>query len=156
MSSLLAFDRKVFPVSDRFEEDYWRTLTSYWMLIDRVKVGCCAFEKNVDFQEDIRDDETNPPMHGSLFIATTAILPRYRGAGLGQMLKCWQICYARRHRFPRIVTNVRKRNTNMLRINQRFGFEVIRTTQGYYSGPNDSTVVMELCLTLPPAGRLST
>lgn len=87
--SLLAFDRKVFPPSDLFDSDYWRELESHWMLIDGVKVGCCAFEKDVDFQEDIRQDAANPQMEGSLFIATTGILPRFRGFGLGQMFKCW-------------------------------------------------------------------
>ena len=32
----------------------------------------------------------------------------------------------------------------MIHLNRKFNFEVIRITPGYYSGPSDSTVVMEL------------
>lgn len=148
MRSLLTFDRKVFRVSDRFTADYWKELESYWMLIDNVKVGCCAFERDVDFQEDVREDGVNPQMKGSLYIASTGILPRFRGLGLGQMLKYWEICYARRYRFRRVVTNMRGNNTTIVRLNKKLGFKVIRTTPRYYSHPTDLTVVMELRLTL--------
>ena len=114
------------------------------MLIDDVKVGCCAFEKHVDFQQDQRDDGLNPRLAGSLYIATTGILPRFQGRGFGRMLKCWQIAYAWQNKFNRIVTNTRKRNKPMIHLNRRFNFEVIRVTPNYYSRPADSTVVMEL------------
>ena len=142
--SLVAFDRKVFAAPDRFPADYWRRLQSYWMLIDDVKVGCCAFERHADFQQDLREDGENPGLAGSLYIASTAILPRFQGRGFGRMLKSWQIAYAWHHNFNRIVTNTRKRNTRMIHLNRMFGFKVIRTTRGYYSQPPDSTVVMEL------------
>src|SRR4029453_11240829 len=114
--SLLAFDRKVFPRFDRFPAEYWSQLHSYWMLIDGVRVGCCAFEQNVDFQGDQRDDGHNPALRGSLYIASTGILPRFQHRGFGQLLKCWQIAYARRHKFTRIVTNTRSRNTAMIHL----------------------------------------
>lgn len=60
------------------------------------------------------------------------------------MLKAWQVAFAWRHKFNRIVTNTRKRNKPMIHLNRKFNFEVIRITPGYYSGPSDSTVVMEL------------
>jgi hypothetical protein len=60
------------------------------------------------------------------------------------MLKCWQIAYAWQNKFNRIVTNTRKRNKPMIHLNEKFDFEVIRVTRNYYSGPTDSTVVMEL------------
>lgn len=147
---MLAFDRKVFPISDRFPPTYWTTLTSYWMLVDGVKAGCCAFQKHIDLQEDLRPDHFNPAMKGSLYIASTGILPRFQGRGLGTLMKAWQICYARRHGFNRIVTNTRKRNTAMIRLNKKFGFKVLRTTRAYYCEPTDSTVVMELRLTGSP------
>jgi ribosomal protein S18 acetylase RimI-like enzyme len=143
---LVAFDRKVFPKSDRFPKEYWMEIEAYWMLVDNLKVGCCAFEKRVDFQEDIREDEANCRMDGSLYIGTTGILPKFQGKGFGQLLKSWEIAYARYHGFTRIVTNTRKRNRSMIALNRKFGFEVIRTTPDYYSDPADSTVVMELIL----------
>jgi len=145
MRSLLAFDRKVFPASDRFTADYWKELETYWMLIDGVKVGCCAFEENTDFHED----GVHAQLKGSLYIATTGILPRLRGLGLGTMLKYWEICYARRHRFGRIVTNMRASNTTIIQLNKKLGFKKIRTIPHYYSGPEDSTVVMDLLLPGP-------
>ena len=146
MRSLLAFDRKVFRPSDRFDKSYWRTLEVYWMLAAGVKVGCCAFETHVDFGEDSREDGLNPPMRGSLFIATTGILPRFQGRGFGRLLKAWEIAYAGYHGFHRIVTNTRKRNTAMIAMNRGFGFRILRTSPAYYDDPPDATVVMELRL----------
>jgi GNAT superfamily N-acetyltransferase len=142
--SLMAFDRKVFPPSDLFDADYWRACVVYWLIVDGVKAGCCAFEEHVDFQDDLRADGVNPPLKGSLYVASTGIHPKYQGQGLGTLLKSWQICYARHHGFKRIVTNIRGRNTAMLMLNQQFGFDIVRTTPRYYSDPLDSTVVMEL------------
>lgn len=141
---LRAFDRKVFPRSDLFSIQDWKEYKSYWMIIDGTTVGCCAFQEHVDFQEDLSR------MQGSLYISSTGILPKYQGAGLGRLFKSWQIAYARYHGFHRIVTNTRSRNQRMIALNRRFGFRILRTTPGYYTGPKDSTVVMELRLgTLP-------
>ncbi len=143
---LKAFDRRLFPKADLFTTKQWKTDESWWMIIDGKRVGCCAFHPNADFQEDIRKDHLNPPMKGSLYITTTGILPKFQETGLGQLLKSWQIAYAKRHGFRRIVTNNRRGNAAIIRLNKKFGFRVIRTTPGYYSGPPDATVVMELRL----------
>jgi ribosomal protein S18 acetylase RimI-like enzyme len=143
---LKAFDKKVFPKADLFDATAWRGYESYWMIVDRRAVGCCAFQTNVDFQEDVREDGVNTPLPGSLYIATTGILPGRQGTGLGALLKCWEIAYAKYHGYKRVVTNVRSRNAAMLALNRKFGFQEIRTTAGYYAGPRDATVVMELVL----------
>lgn len=143
---LLAFDRKVFQPADRFHADYWYQLESYWMLIGGVRVGCCGFEKHVDFVDDLPPGMSTPDRPGSLFIATTGIRPQDQGIGLGQLMKAWQICYARRHGFQRIVTNVRSRNTAMLNLNRKFHFQVLRTIPDFYTDPADATVVLELVL----------
>jgi len=144
--NLQAFDRKVFGKSDLFPASYWRICESYWMLIDGVKVGCCAFEKHVDFRQDLHPDGRNPRREGCLYICTTGILPRFQGRGFGRLMKQWQIAYARHHGFKRIVTNTRKRNAAMIALNRKFHFRTIRTTPRYYSEPADATVVMELSL----------
>jgi len=144
--SLMAFDRKVFRASDRFPADYWKGCESYWMLVGDTKVGCCAFQRHVDFQEDIREDGLNPPLQGSLYISTTGVLPKYQGMGFGQLMKCWQNSYARFHGFSRMVTNTRKQNAAMVALNRKFGFETVRATPAYYRSPPDATVVMELIL----------
>ena len=144
--SLMAFDRKVFSSSDLFDSKTWKMFESYWMLVDGIKAGCCAFDAHTDFQEDINQDGINPPLKGSLYISTTGILPRFRGMGFGALLKSWEISYARFHGFSRIVTNTRKHNVAMIKLNRKFGFRIIRTTPGYYSDPADATIVMELRL----------
>lgn len=146
LRSLMAFDRKVFTRSDLFPAAYWRACEAWWMLIDGEKAGCCAFQRDLDFQEDLEEDGWNPEKKGTLYIATTGLLPAYQGTGLGPLMKAWQIAWARRNGFTRIVTNTRKRNKRMIALNERFGFKVIRTTPGYYAEPTDATVVMELKL----------
>jgi len=142
--SLQVFDRKVFRKSDWFPASYWRTCESYWLLVNGVKIGCCAFQKHVDFLEDLGDD--NPSVHGTLYISSTGILPKFQGQGFGQLLKCWEIAYARHHGFARIVTNTRKRNAAMIALNRKFGFRIVRISPRYYSDPTDAAVVMELAL----------
>lgn len=141
--ALLAFDRKVFPKADLFPTAAWRQCESHWMIVDGARAGCAAFLLHVDFQEDVRDDGVNPVRPGTLYIATTGILPRYQGLGLGQLMKAWQVSYARYHGFHRIVTNTREGNHRMIALNRKFGFRVVRTTADYYSDPADATVVME-------------
>lgn len=146
--SLMLFDRKAFHdyPGDWFDREYWKACDSWWMIVDDRKVGCCAFEQHLDFREDARMDGDNPRRQGSLYIATTGILPSFRGRGLGTLLKSWQLSYAQMHGFTRIVTNTRKSNKPMIQLNKKFGFKVLRTTPNYYRAPRESTVVMELRL----------
>ena len=145
LRALAAFDRRIFP-SDCFPASAWRAYESWWLLLDGRKVGCCAFAPHVDFEEDLHPDRDNPPREGSLYIATTGILPRYQRQGLGQLLKSWQLAYAARHGFTRIVANTRKSNKAMIALNLKFGFRILRTAPRYYSDPTEATVVMELHL----------
>jgi ribosomal protein S18 acetylase RimI-like enzyme len=143
LNSLLAFDRKIFPPADRFDADYWKLCESHWLVVGRTKVGCCAFQKHVDFHDA---SGHAPYRKGSLYISTTGILPRFQHQGLGPLLKSWQIAYARYHGFNRIITNCRKRNARMIALNRQFGFRIVRTIPRYYTEPADSTVLMELLL----------
>ena len=140
---LLAFDRKIFPPADRFDAAYWRTCESYWLIVGKTKVGCCAFQKHVDFHRASGDA---PRRQGSLYISTTGILPRFQNRGFGPLLKSWEIAYARYHGFNRIITNCRKRNLRMIALNRQFGFRIVRTIPRYYMEPTDSAVLMELLL----------
>jgi ribosomal protein S18 acetylase RimI-like enzyme len=142
LSSLLAFDRKVFPKPDRFPRDYWQACECHWLIVGKTKVGCCAFEKHVD----VRADGAAARNDGSLYISTTGILPRFQNRNFGPLLKSWEIAYARYHGFNRIITNCRKRNLRMIALNRRFGFRVVRTIPRYYLEPTDSAVLMELLL----------
>ena len=130
LHSLCAFDRKVFP-SDYFPPSDWKGYESYWLIVDgKKKIGCCAFE---------RQDET-------LYIATTGILPAFQRMGFGRLMKSWQIAYARRNGFRRIVTHSRKSNAAMIALNRSFGFRKARGIPRYYADPEESAVVMEFRL----------
>ncbi len=144
----MIFDHRAFDKypADWFDRDYWEACDPWWMIVDNRKVGCCAFEPHVDFQEDRREDGKNPRRQASLYIVTTGILPRFRGLGFGELLKCWQVSYARRHGFTRMITNIRESNRPMIELNKKFRFKVLRTTPDYYENPREPTVVMELRL----------
>jgi ribosomal protein S18 acetylase RimI-like enzyme len=130
LRSLCAFDRKVFP-SDYFAPSDWREYESYWLILDeKKKIGCCAFEKQGD----------------ALYIATTGILPAYQRMGFGRLMKAWEIAYARRNKFKRIVTNSRKSNLAMIALNRKFGFRRAGTIPGYYEDPTEPAIVMEIKL----------
>lgn len=144
LRALMTFDRKIFSPSDCFTAADWRRYTTFWMLIDGVKAGCCAFQEHVDFAED--RGAVNPKRKRSLYITTTGIHPKYQGKGFGQLLKSWEVAYAMHHGFTRIVTNTRRNNSRMIVLNKQFGFRRLRTTPGYYDDPPDATVVMELLL----------
>lgn len=141
--ALVAFDRKIFR-NDVFEPEDWDELEPYWLAMDGKRVGCCAFERDRDFDRRKRQ--------GSVYIVSTGILPRYRGKGLGDRFKRWQIAWARSHGFTRIVTNSRRSNLAMIRLNKKHGFQVIGfTRRDYYSRPAEPAVIMEL--QLPPLVR---
>jgi len=133
--SLLAFDRKAFAAypTDWFEPADWESCEPWWMLLDGRKVGCCAFARDT-------------PRRGWLFISTTGILPGLQGRGLGALLKCWQISFARHHGFRRIATTTRSSNRAMIQLNRKFGFKTLRTTPRYYTDPVESAVFMVLDL----------
>jgi ribosomal-protein-alanine N-acetyltransferase len=127
--SLCAFDRKVFP-SDYFSAADWREYEAYWLLVDGRKIGCCAFE---------RQGET-------LHIGTTGILPAFQRMGYGQLMKCWEIVWARRQGFKRVMTCSRKSNAAMIALNKKFGFRAVGRVPAYYEKPAEAAVVMRLDL----------
>lgn len=140
---LTAFDRKAFP-ADYFPASEWRRYQSWWMLLNGRRIGCCAFEPHVDFTDDLQPEHPNQPRANSLYIASTGILPRFQHQGLGQLLKAWEIAWARHQGFERIVTNTRQSNKAMIALNRKFGFRVLRTSPRYYRNPTEASVVLEL------------
>ena len=127
------FDRRVFPKADLFPASFWRAAEVYWMLVDGKRVGCCALQEEL---------ETT----GVLAISSSGILPAWQGIGLGRVMKAWQIAYARRHGYGRVVTETRESNARMIRLNESFGFKIVGTTPGCYYDPDEAAVEMELLL----------
>jgi GNAT superfamily N-acetyltransferase len=130
---------------DAFQREDWLSLESYWVVVDEMVAGCAAFVHDADFQEDLRGDGQNAGQPGTVYIQSTGLLHAYRGQGLGKRIKAWQIEYAKRNGFRRMVTNCREGNAAMISINEKFGFRPIRTTPRYYED-GEATVVMELVL----------
>jgi ribosomal protein S18 acetylase RimI-like enzyme len=143
IEALCDFDRKVFGSypEDLFSPEDWTELESYWLIVDGNIVGCLALKPDVDYDEN--------PSPGSLYIESTGVLPQYQGQGFGTKMKEWQIEYARRHGFSRVVTNARQSNISSIRLNQKFGFRIREVASDYYSGPDESAVVMELEINTP-------
>lgn len=141
LRSLMTFDKKVFG-ADAFDRDMWEGMETWWMVVDSVKAGCTAFEADTAFDrhgEPVREK-------GTLYIATTGVLPRLQGRGLGLLMKAWQVAFARRHGYRRIVTNHRASNAGIIAINKGFGFRRTGRIRGYYSGPDEDAISMELVL----------
>ncbi len=138
---LRAFDRRVFPQADLFDTAYWRQCESWWMLVDGVRAGCCAFERDVDVTRDGERERK-----GSAYVATTGILPKFSGRGLGRLLKAWQMAWAAQNGFQRLVGVTRRSNKAMIRLNKSSGFRAVRTIPHYYAEPDEAGVVMELKL----------
>ena len=136
---LTIFGRDAFPAED------WLSLESYWIVVDGQVAGCAAFIRDVEFEEDLPGDRENAPRPGTIYIQSTGLLTEFRGRGLGKRIKEWQIEYAKKNGFRRMLTNCRESNAAMISINEKFGFRAIRTTQGYYED-GEATVVMELLL----------
>jgi ribosomal protein S18 acetylase RimI-like enzyme len=143
-AELWKMDVEIFG-KDAFAPEDWLSLESYWIVVDGQVAGCAAFIPDVEFQEDLRGDGENAAQRGTLYIQSTGLLRAYRGLGLGKRIKEWEIEYARRNGFRRIVTNCRESNAAMISINEKFGFRAIRSTPGYYED-GEATVVMELVL----------
>ena len=141
-AELWKLDVEIFG-DDAFEEDLWLRLESYWIVVEGRVAGCAAFIHDVEFQEDLRGGGENAAQPGTVYIQSTGLLQEYRGQGLGKRIKEWEIEYAKRNGFSRIVTNCRESNARMISINERFGFRAIRNTPGYYED-GEATVVMEL------------
>lgn len=143
-AELWKVDVEIFGV-DAFAPEDWLSLESYWIVVDGRVAGCAAFIHDVEFGEDLLGDGENVEQRGTLYIQSTGLRREYRGQGLGTRVKEWQIEYARRNGFRRMVTNCRESNAAMIAINERSGFRAIRKTPGYYAD-GEATVVMELML----------
>jgi ribosomal protein S18 acetylase RimI-like enzyme len=137
---LCEFDRKAFASfpADLFDPEEWAEYESYWMIVDGNTVGCSAFVRDVDYDEQ--------PRPKCLYIMSTGVLPEFQGRGLGSKQKQWQIEYAIERGFEIIVTNMWESNTRISRLNNKFGFTTRELVPGYYSDPEEAAVVMELKL----------
>lgn len=140
MDALLDIDRKIFHAypADLFTPEDWAQFESYWMIVDGKIVGCTAFVRDADY-----DDEPRP---GCLHIMSTGVLPELRRRGFGMKQKLWQIEFAKQQGFGTIVTNTRQSNVPMLQLNLKLGFVIREVAPHFYYEPDEPAIVMELQL----------
>lgn len=141
-ANLIALDARMFLPSDRFDDPGdWQEYIAFWIVVDGQVVGSIAFGLNVEFSGSWDIDKSNP---GSLYIASTGILPEFQQKGIGNIVKQWEIDWAKSHGFKRISTNCRASNQGSLRLNAKFGFKVISEIPHYYEDPDEPAIVMKL------------
>jgi GNAT superfamily N-acetyltransferase len=140
IGTLCEIDRKIFHAfpADLFTPEDWAEFESYWMIVDGKIVGCSAFIRDSDY-----DDEPRP---GCLHIVSTGVLPEFRRRGFGMKQKQWQIEFAKQQGFRMIVTNTRESNLAMLQLNLKVGFVICGTAPHFYYEPDEPAIVMELQL----------
>ena len=80
IDALLNFDRRAFAdfPGDLFGAEDWAQFKSHWMIVEAEIVGCSAVVHDVDYNETWRV--------GSLWIASTGILPQHRRKGYGEAM----------------------------------------------------------------------
>jgi len=136
LDDVLAFDAAVFSnPGDYMGPEDWTQSDAYWMFVDKAKVGCCALQANVDYDDS--------PKNGSLYIASIALALDWRGQGLGTKFTEWQIDYARRRGFSTIVTNTRGSNRAMIGVYTKLGFKK-RPVTDHYEEPDERMVIFDL------------
>lgn len=148
LKKLAKLDLRMFNMEDAFGVDDWRECDDgaiFWVLFRGRRIGSIAFGLNVEVGDSFKEEETPSP--GSLYLVSTALIPRYQGRGIGTFLKSWEIQWARKHGFDRICTNCRASNAGSLRLNKKFGFRVTGRKPRYYKKPVEDAIVLKLRLT---------
>jgi len=138
LEALARLDEKIFAdyPGDLFTPDEWLLFDSHWMLEHDRIIGCAAFLADVDYDFS--------PRPGCVHIVSTGVLPEHRGRGLGKLQKEWQIEYARSRGFQMMVTNMRRTNHRIIRLNELLGFQFRLIAPAYYRDPPEDAIVMEL------------
>lgn len=75
-------------------------------------------------------------------IQRIAVLPEYRGMGLGRKMMDAMTEYARKNRAAAISLEVREGNLAARRLYESCGFAAEAVRKGYYHNPNEDAVIM--------------
>jgi ribosomal protein S18 acetylase RimI-like enzyme len=145
--ALAGMDRKCFLHSvDWGDEEYYAFpgLRSFWVIKGRRRIGSVSLMHHRTISRD--DNVFARRSSKTLYIVSTAILPEFRRRGVGDLVKAWQIKYAKANDMTRIITNARASNAASIALNKKFGFVEIEHIPDYYPGNNEHAVVLELSL----------
>jgi ribosomal protein S18 acetylase RimI-like enzyme len=135
---LAEMDRAVFSPPDALsEEDFCDPdFENFIILLDSTAIGSTILAPNRGITK--RYDDPLPVEEGVVYIISTALIPEFQEQGIGSIVKAWQIAYARRNGFKKIITNVRKSNLASLALNMKFGLRVTQLIPEYYNPEGDS------------------
>ncbi len=139
MDLLCELDIGIFGDDGFDTPDLWEGLEVFFIVVNEIIVGSTALRHNTDIAESYEDDYVELP--GSLYIVSTGILPEWCGQGVGSKVKEWQINYAQKSGFARIVTNAKVSNVRSVKLNQKFNFQILRLIPNWYG--NEDAVVLE-------------
>lgn len=138
----IELDRLIFSEADAFNPEFFDLFENFWIIINGRRAGAIMLGLHMDRWSQ----EVPPPREGSLYLASTGLLKRYRGFGAGRQAKLWQIAYAREHGFTRLVAENRESNHAIVNLNESLGFELIGIDPGFYPDPLEDALIMELVL----------
>ena len=141
--ALIDLDRRIFSGSDYGDTPvYWKDAKAFWIIVKGEIVGSVAFWHNARFT----DGENWDSVPGWLYFGSLGLLQEFRGLGIGTEAKKWQIEYARKNGFTHISTNHRKSSVAAIHLNQKFGFTIVGTMDGYWEDPVEPNIILELAL----------
>ena len=101
-----------------------------WMSLDGKLIGETYGICPVHLKEDIPGiSELHINKIKSLYVYSTAILPKYRGNGYARMLKAYFIGYCRNF-YKHLIGHAREGAS--LELNKRFGAKVVRSFDDWY------------------------
>jgi ribosomal protein S18 acetylase RimI-like enzyme len=142
LQDFINLDRLIFSEADAFNQEYFDLFDNFWIIVNGRRAGAMMLGLHMDrWLGDVP-----PHREGSLYIASTGILKRYRGFGLGRAVKLWQIAYARENGFTRLVAENRISNEQIIGLNESCGFQLIDVDPDFYPDPLEDAAIMELVL----------
>ncbi len=145
--ALAAMDRRCFPnKEDHSPPSYFKTpgMRSFWITYGSRRIGAMSLMHHRTYSVDQYTFAEH--CHGSLYLTSTGITVANQRKGIGAILKAWQIAYARRLRFGKIVTHARVSNIASINLNVKFGFTAVGLLRKYYGETEDAVLLEFLVL----------
>ncbi len=81
---------------------------------------------------------------GEVYITNVAVLPAYRGLGIGAMLVGFLKEYCKTENADFITLEVRKSNSVAQKLYSKMGFKVVGERKGFYENPKEDAILMTI------------
>eukprot|EP01116_Phalansterium_solitarium_P012337 TRINITY_DN28533_c0_g1_i1.p1 TRINITY_DN28533_c0_g1~~TRINITY_DN28533_c0_g1_i1.p1 ORF type:complete len:366 (-),score=8.94 TRINITY_DN28533_c0_g1_i1:223-1320(-) len=119
-------------------------MSHFVSLLHSSKTGCAVAVNLLD--EPVGYVICNLKKTRAAQMSSIAILPDYRGFGIGHLLVKQALTQATEWGCPAVVLHVNVTNRAAQKLYQKFGFTVVDWLKGYYSDENQDAVTMRLSL----------